>query len=126
VLVTGGINVTATLSLGTVLGGGALTTFSRSAEIFDPMTATFTCVGGPGPISGCAITMTHTRAGHTATLLGDHTVLIAGGFTSFGHPPFQMGTATNSAETYDPTAKTFTRTKPMHGPRGGHTAVLLQ
>jgi hypothetical protein len=125
VLVTGGINVTATLSLGTVLGSGALTTFSRSAETFDPSTGTFTCVGGPGT-TGCAATMTHTRAGHTATLLGDGTVLIAGGFTSFGRPPFQMGTATNSAELYDPTAKSFTRTKPMHGPRGGHTAVLLQ
>ena len=125
VLVAGGINVTASLSMGTVLGGGALTTFSRSAEVFDPSTATFTCVGGPVS-GGCAATMTHTRAGHTATLLGDHTVLIAGGFTSFGRPPFQMGTATNSAETYDPMVKTFTKTKPMHGPRGGHTAVLLQ
>jgi hypothetical protein len=125
VLVAGGINVTAQLSMGTVLGGGALTTFSRSAEIFDPATGIFTCVGGPGT-TGCAATMTHTRAGHTATLLGDDTVLIAGGFTSFGRPPFQMGTATNSAEIYDPVAKTFTKTKPMHGPRGGHTAVLLQ
>jgi Kelch motif protein/galactose oxidase-like protein len=126
VLVAGGINVSAGLNLGTVLGGGALTTFSRSAEIFDPSSSTFTCVGGPGTLSGCPATMTHTRAGHTATPLGDHTVLIAGGFTSFGRPPFQMGTATNSAETYDPMAKTFTKTKPMHGPRGGHTAVLLQ
>ena len=38
-----------------------------------------------------------------------------------------MGAATNSAETYDPLAKTFNKkTMPMHGPRGGHTAVLLQ
>lgn len=126
VLVAGGINVSASLSFGTVLGGGALTTFSRSAEIFDPSSSTFTCVGGPGKSGGCAATMTHTRAGHTATLLGDGTVLIAGGFVSYGRPPFQMGAATNSAETYDPLAKTFKKTMPMHGPRGGHTAVLLQ
>jgi len=103
-----------------------LTTFSRSAEIFDPATGIFTCVGGPGALGGCAATMTHTRAGHTATLLGDGIVLIAGGFVSYGRPPFQMGAATNSAETYDPVAKTFTKTKPMHVARGGHTAVLLQ
>jgi hypothetical protein len=126
VLVAGGINVSASLSSGTVLGGGALTTFSRSAEIFDPSSSTFTCVGGPGALGGCASTMTHTRAGHTATLLGDGTVLIAGGFVSYGRPPFQMGAATNSAETYDPVAKTFKKTMPMHVARGGHTAVLLQ
>jgi len=70
VLVAGGINVSAGLNMGTVLGRGALTTFSRSAEIFDPMTGTFTCVGGRGALGGCASTMTHVaRGGHTAVLL---------------------------------------------------------
>jgi hypothetical protein len=126
VLVAGGIDVVAGLSLGTVLGGGALTRFSQSAEIFDPSTGTFTCVGGPGPsAAGCKSTMTHTRAGHTATLLADGTVLIAGGFVSFGRAPFQMGAATKTAETFDPIAKSFTKTKPMHTARGGHIAELL-
>jgi hypothetical protein len=86
-----------------VLGNNALTTFSRSAEILDPSTGLFTCVGGPGPGGiGCKAIMIYNRAGHTATLLGDGTVLIAGGFTSYFTAPFQMGAATASAETYDP------------------------
>jgi len=71
VLVTGGINVAAILSSGTVIGKDASTTFSRSAEIFDPATETFTCVGGAGAKGGCKATMIHNRAGQTATLLGD-------------------------------------------------------
>jgi Galactose oxidase, central domain len=126
VLIAGGIDVTASLGMGTVLGNSALTTFSRSAEIFDPATVTLSCVGGPGATGGCAPTMTHTRAGHTATLLNDGTVLIAGGFASYGRPPFQMGAATTSAETYDPVAKTFKKTMPMHTARGAQTATLLQ
>lgn len=126
VLVAGGINVTASLGTGTVLGNGALTTFSRSAEIFDPATVTFTCVGGPGVSGGCKPTMTHTRAGHSATLLADGTVLIAGGFVSYGPAPFQMGAATTAAETFDPVTKTFKKTMPMHTARGGHTATLLR
>jgi WD40 repeat protein len=126
VLVAGGIDVTAGLNLGTVLGNGALTTFSQSAEIFDPSAGTFTCVGGPSPKGvGCLSTMKHTRAGHSATLLADGTVLIAGGFVSFGRAPFQMGAATKTAETFDPATKSFTATKPMHTARGGHTATLL-
>jgi hypothetical protein len=127
VLVAGGIDVIASLQSGTVLGNNALTTFSRSAEILDPSTGLFTCVGGPGPGGiGCKAIMIHNRAGHTATLLGDGTVLIAGGFTSYFTAPFQMGAATASAETYDPVAKTFKATKPMHAARGGHSATLLQ
>ncbi len=64
--------------------------------------------------------------GHTATLLGDGSVLIAGGFVSYGPPPFQMGAATNAAETYDSVTKTFKATKPMHVARGAHAATLLQ
>ena len=69
--------------------------------------------------------MKHTRAGHSATLLADGTVLIAGGFVSFGRAPFQMGAATKTAETFDPATKSFKSTMPMHTARGGHTATLL-
>lgn len=90
VLIAGGINVLAGLNTGMVNGNGAQTTFSQSGEIYDPGLNSFTCIGGPGASGGCKATMTHTRAGRTATLLGDGSVLIAGGFVSFGRPPFQM------------------------------------
>lgn len=126
VLIAGGINVTATMGAGTVIGTGAATTFSKSAELFDPAGLTFTCVGGAGAHGGCNPTMTATRAGHSATLLANGTVLIAGGFVARGRPIFQMGSATKSAEIFDPAGATFTKTKSMHSARGGHTATLLK
>jgi len=126
VLVAGGINVFATMGAGSVNGAGASTTFSKSAELFDPVAATFTCVGGAGAHGGCNPTMTETRAGHSATLLGNGTVLIAGGFVAYGHPIFQMGNATKTAEIFNPASATFKKTKSMHTARGGHTATLLQ
>lgn len=126
VLIAGGINVTATMGAGTVIGAGASTTFSKSAELFDPAGLTFTCVGGAGAHGGCNPAMTATRAGHSATLLLNGTVLIAGGFVARGRPIFQMGSATKSAEIFDPASATFTKTKSMHSARGGHTATLLQ
>jgi len=53
-------------------------------------------------------------------------VLIAGGFVAYGPPIFQMGNASKTAEIFDPTSGTFTKTKSMHTARGGHTATLLQ
>jgi hypothetical protein len=52
--------------------------------------------------------------GHTATLLGDGQVLLAGGDS--GHA---------SAELYDPATGTFTSVGPMTESRSGHTASLL-
>lgn len=126
VLIAGGINVFATMSAGTVNGTNASTTFSKSAELFDPAGSTFTCVGGAGAHGECNPTMTATRAGHSPTLLSNGTVLIAGGFVARGRPIFQMGNATKSAEIFDPTRATFKKTKSMHSARGGHTATLLQ
>jgi hypothetical protein len=61
--------------------------------------------------------MTQRRATHTATLLPNGKVLIAGGANSTG--------ALLSAELYDPTAGTFTATGSMTQRRATHTATLL-
>jgi hypothetical protein len=65
--------------------------------------------------------MTMARAGHSATLLPDGTVLIAG-----GDGPLLGGvTAGRSAELYDPATGTFAPTGSMIEPRYFHTATLL-
>lgn len=67
-------------------------------------TGTFTATGN----------MTTTRAGHTATLLFNGKVLIAGGDRPAA-----------SAEFYDPSAGTFSPAGAMTAARVGHTATLL-
>ena len=63
--------------------------------------------------------MTAPRSGHTATLLPNGQVLIAGGME-------RNGVFFQSAELYDPTAGRFTvANRNMSTPRVGHTATLL-
>jgi hypothetical protein len=103
---------------GKVLIAGGYSKFSGnvtpfpSAELYDPVTDTFRPTGN----------MTAGRAYHTATLLGDGRVLIAGGYYSLAVPGF---TVASSAEIYDPASGTFTETGAMLTPRMGHTATLL-
>ncbi len=61
--------------------------------------------------------MTTARSSHTATLLTNGKVLIAGGEVGFN--PLA------TAELYDPVSGTFTRTGDMTAPRYNHTATLL-
>jgi hypothetical protein len=62
--------------------------------------------------------MTSRRGNHTATLIPDGKILVAGGTNG--------GVILNDSELFDPALKTFTPTKgSMHDPRNLHTATLL-
>ena len=77
-----------------------------SAEVFRAATLTFQPTGA----------MHHARVGHTATLLNDGKVLVAGGVGE---------SLTASAELYDPQVGTFTETGSLITAREKHTAGLL-
>jgi Galactose oxidase, central domain/Kelch motif len=80
-----------------------------SSSIVSPRAPTWTATGG----------MSEARSGHTATLLPDGKVLVAGG--RIGPDP-----GVTSAELYDPSSGTWSATGSMHEGRGGQTATLLQ
>ena len=66
--------------------------------------------------------MTHARMGATATLLPDGKVLIAGGVDAIAVPAFEY---VASAELYNPSTGTFTRTGSMKVARSSAAAILL-
>jgi hypothetical protein len=76
--------------------------------------------GLPPPPPPSSLKMTTARAGHTATLLQDGKILIAGGTGNSGG-----FLALASAELYDPSNGTFTPTGDMTTARTGHSATLL-
>lgn len=95
VLITGGL---------VPVGGGPTTIDSKTTEIFDPTSGTFT----PGPDMSVA------RFNHSAVALDDGRILVLG------------GNQLSSAETYDPVANTFSPAGAMNAVHGlGHRAVKL-
>lgn len=113
VLIAGGSRYTADAGL-----DGSGQPLTATAELYDPATAVFTPTGS----------MTTPRAHHTATLLADGRVLIAGGGnsgTEADHGGLFHGFALASAEIYDPSTGRFSATQPMHDARIGGTALRL-
>lgn len=69
-----------------------------------------------------AANLTQERSEHTATLLPDGKVLVAGGY---GVSVNQLGFPTNTAELFDPASGRWTPTGPMSNAHGLHSATLL-
>ena len=96
----------------------------RSSEVYDPKTARWSATEG--------LPAGEERAWHTATLLGDGRVLVAGGVNNFalstGTPPELTASAwlyDPEARLHDPTARLWRATDTMGAAREGHTASLL-
>jgi hypothetical protein len=89
-------------------GSGTESSPYRSTEIYDPRTGSFQPAGN----------MTIGRTGHTATLLKNGKLLIAGGWTG-------RYNVRRSAELYDPATGVFAPTGDMVVERAGNTAALL-
>jgi len=92
----------------TLLSNGKVLITGNSAELYDPITGSFSPTGA-----------IDSRIFNSCTLLADGRVLIAGG--GFG----LAGVPLASAELYDPGTGIFTPTGNMTTPRAGHNAVLL-
>lgn len=101
------------LVVGGLTGSSAAGTGLRSAELYDPNTHAWTTTGS----------LTTPRWGHSAALLPDGSVLVAGGSTVRSG---RTTTALRSAERYDPSSGRWSPAKDMTDARTGHTAVPLE
>jgi N-acetylneuraminic acid mutarotase len=95
------------LIAGGATGGGAVTALA-TAELYDPASGTWTATGS----------LATARIAHTATLLPNGKVLVAGGNN-------QNNFYFTSAELYDPASGTWSAAGSLNAGRGSHTATLL-
>jgi hypothetical protein len=88
-----------------------------NAELYDARTGRFAATG----------TMTRVRDNHTATLLPDGMVLIAGGESeaAYGNGGWIFSGTTTSTESYVPSTGTFVTAAEMTASRAGQSATLL-
>jgi dipeptidyl aminopeptidase/acylaminoacyl peptidase len=99
--------------------GDLVRTVQRTAELYDPATGTTTYTDSLGKFGNACCTG---RQWHTATLLNDGRVLVAGGG---GATSSNLSYALRGAELYDPAAGAFAATGDMALARQQHTATLL-
>ena len=103
---------------GDSLQGSAETTFggffpaNNTAELFDPAAGSWTTVSN----------LAAGRSGHTATLLPNGEVLVAGGYT---FSPPKSGVITKSSERYEPSGAVWLGAGDLNAARSAHTATLL-
>jgi hypothetical protein len=109
VLATGG----SSLDSASAAGGVQTIRPDSSAEIYNPATGTWRLTGG---------TMNAARFEHTAILLDDGRVLIAGGQ---GAPVSGQSPALASTELYDPAVDAFLKSNDLGDARFNHTATKL-
>jgi len=86
-----------------------------TAELYDPATGQFAPTGK----------LTIARSMHTATLLPNGTVLLAGGFTKPPTTNDEDAPIIATTEIFDPQTNSFTSGHAMKTPRESHTATLL-
>jgi uncharacterized protein (TIGR03437 family) len=101
-----GLSATLLKSGAVLIVGGSYA--PSSAELYDPVSGRFVSAGSTAA----------PHSYHTATLLADGRVLIAGGLNA--------GQSSNAAEIFDPASGKFTSIASLGSPREGHTATLLQ
>jgi N-acetylneuraminic acid mutarotase len=108
VLVVGGDAGVPDYDVSHIPKAGSQSNLVATAELFDPVTSTWAFVGS----------LPSARFEHSATLLNDGRVLVAGGSDA-------SGSFLASVEIYDPVARTWNAGASMANPRALHSATLL-
>jgi N-acetylneuraminic acid mutarotase len=107
VLVAGGSNA--------IIDSCSCTTFLSAAELYDPTSNTWSSTGS----------LATGRYGHTATVLSNGKVLVAGGYGGVPNTLKNVVAVQPTAELYDPASGLWSTTAPMNNARAYHTATLL-